>query len=148
MATKTTVLEKNESLVQFLKFAAVGVSNTAVDWIVYGVITKFIVTATNFESTAKAISFLVAMLNSYLWNTIWTFKKEYGDSTKGGDNNAKGKIFAKFAVVSLIGWGINLATFDFVRFHMNQGQIVSLVAASAAATLLNFFMNKLWTYKK
>jgi putative flippase GtrA len=88
----------------------------------------------------------VAMLNSYLWNTVWTFKKEYKKAA--GTSGAGTKIFIKFIVISLFGWGINYITFKYTRFNLNQSQIISLIAASAAATLLNFFGNKLWTYKK
>jgi len=139
----------SEGLIQFIKFGIVGVSNTAVDWVVFFMITQLIIADKSFEPTAKVISFLAAMLNSYIWNTIWTFKKQYEVSIKGGDTaNAKMKIFVKFAIVSIAGWLINYFAFKYTRFNLNQGQIVSLIVASGAATFLNFFMNKLWTYKK
>lgn len=138
---------KSVGLIQFIKFGVVGVSNTAVDWIVFLLITHLIVTTISFEPTAKAIAFIVAVLNSYLWNTVWTFKKEYRSAT-GRDQSAKTKLFVKFIVVSLIGWGVNYLVFKYTRFNLSQGQIISLIAASGAATLWNFFANKLWTYKK
>lgn len=138
---------KSEGLIQFIKFGLVGVSNTAVDWITFFVLTNFLMTAKSAEPTAKAIAFVVAVLNSYLWNTIWTFRKEYKSSTKSNDSSGK-IIFVKFFVVSLIGWGINYLSFKYTRFNLNQGQLVSLIAASGSATLWNFFANKFWTYKK
>jgi putative flippase GtrA len=138
---------KSEGLVQFIKFGIVGITNTAVDWVVFFVITHYIATEKSFEPTAKAIAFLIAVTNSYLWNTIWTFKKEYKTAV-GNNTGASGKLFIKFLVVSLIGWGINYLAFKYTRFNLDQGQIVALIAASGAATLWNFFGNKLWTYKK
>lgn len=146
MQSLSLATKKSGGIIQFIKFGVVGISNTAVDWIVYFVIVHFFVTTISFEPIAKAISFLVAVLNSYLWNTVWTFNKEYKKA--GGKNGAGTKIFIKFFVISLLGWGLNYLTFKYTRFNLNQGQIISLVAASAAATLLNFFGNKLWTYKK
>ena len=80
---------KSEGLIQFIKFGLVGISNTAVDWIVYYVVAGFIITAASAKPTVKAISFLVAVINSYIWNTIWTFKKEYKQSTKGASSTKK-----------------------------------------------------------
>lgn len=133
-------------IVQFIKFGLVGISNTAVDWIVYFLLVHFVMTQTSAEPTAKAISFVVAVINSYIWNTIWTFKKEYKSAAKG--TSSKSGIFVKFFVVSLIGWGINYFVFKYTRFNLSQGQIISLIAASGVAVIWNFFGNKLWTYKK
>jgi len=138
---------KSEGLIQFVKFGLVGVANTAVDWLVFFGITHYIVIDKSFEPTAKAIAFLVAVINSYIWNTIWTFKKEYKQSA-GKDTGKKTAVFIKFLVVSLVGWGINYLAFKYTRFNLNQGQIIALIAASGTATLWNFFGNKLWTYKK
>lgn len=146
-------------IVQFIKFGVVGVSNTAVDWIVYYLIAGFLITASSAKPTVKAISFIVAVLNSYLWNTVWTFKKEYKQSVSAS-NSAKSSIFIKFIIVSLIGWGVNYLVFRYVLNNFSFADITigarviktedlyPLIAASAAAVIWNFFANKLWTYKK
>lgn len=141
---------KSEGIIQFIKFGLVGVSNTAVDWIVYYIASHFIFSGSSGELISKALSFIVAVINSYIWNTVWTFKKEYQQATGGKANNSgkKSSIFVKFLVISLVGWVINYYTFKYTRINLAQGQIISLVAASGAATLWNFFGNKLWTYKK
>lgn len=141
---------KATGLIQFIKFGVVGVSNTAVDWVVYYIFNHFILVGTSGELPSKAISFVVAVINSYIWNTIWTFRSEYKNATAGkGGKAVKGSsIFLKFVVISLIGWVVNYYTFKYTRMNLSQGQIVSLVAASGAATLWNFFGNKLWTYRK
>lgn len=142
----------NSSLVQFVKFGIVGVANTGVDWIAFYVLINTLLPKA--ETTAKALAFLVAMLNSYLWNTIWTFKSEYKKSTLGADSAAmKRTIFLKFMAVSLVGWGINVFVFDTsvkkLLFELlNNKELLPLVLASGAAILWNFFANKLWTYKK
>ena len=143
-------IKKFPGLWQFFKFAVVGVVNTAVDWAVFFIGSHYIFTEKSAEPWIKAVAFLAAMLNSYLWNTIWTFRKDYklaiGDANN--KNTKKGVVFVKFAIVSIAGWIINVGTFQLVRFNGDQSQIISLIAASAASTLLNFFMNKFWTYKK
>lgn len=138
----------NNSIVQFVKFGLVGVSNTAVDWAVFYLLTRiFLVSDTG---VAKALAFLIAMLNSYIWNTLWTFKKEY--AKVGTDSGSKAGIFVKFAVVSLIGWGTNVLLFKWaegsVNYQIFDKDVIPLVIASGGATLWNFFANKFWTYKK
>lgn len=154
--------KKSEGIIQFIKFGIVGVSNTAVDWIVYYIVAGYIITQSNAKPTVKAISFIVAVLNSYLWNTIWTFKKEYQKSVgvKKDKVSESGKIFIKFVIVSLVGWVVNYFVFKYFlnNFTFNNitllGRSISaqdlypLIAASAAAIFWNFFANKLWTYKK
>ncbi len=143
---------KNDGLLQFIKFAIVGVANTGVDWVVFYILVN---TFLGEERTvAKAIAFLVAVLNSYLFNTIWTFKKEYDSATgKSGDSSAKSAIFGKFIIVSLIGWAINVFVFSQASARLDlllfeKQDLLPLIFASGAAIVWNFFANKLWTYKK
>ena len=139
-------MKKSEGVVQFIKFGLVGVSNTAVDWIIFYILTATILI--NAEPFAKAIAFIAAVLNSYLWNSVWTFKKEF-ENNLGKEKLKNGTtLFVKFAVVSLVGWAINYYAFKYTRFSLDQGKLMALVVASAAATFWNFFGNKLWTYKK
>ncbi len=137
--------EKSGGIVQFIKFALVGVTNTLVDWIVFYLLVSSVLE--NQHSLAKAISFAIAVLNSYLWNTIWTFKKEY----HAIDTN-KSAIFIKFIIISLIGWGVNIYIFDLASSRIGvqilNKDLLPLVLASASAIIVNFFGNKLWTYRK
>ena len=138
--------EGKRGIVQFVKFAVVGVSNTAVDWIVYFILTKSVLENVADKPLAKSISFIVAVLNSYIWNSSWTFKKEYSKTTRAG--TSKVFLFGRFFVVSLIGWGVNYLVFKFTLSSVSEKDIVGLIFASGAATLWNFFANKFWTYKK
>jgi putative flippase GtrA len=143
---------KSEGLTQFIRFGVVGVFNTAVDWIAFFLLFHYVFGQS--ETLSKALAFLVAMLNSYLWNTIWTFKKEYGKAVgKSGDIKIKSAIFAKFMGVSLVGWGVNVGVFSWslknIAYELlNNKELLSLILASGAAILWNFFANKTFTYKK
>lgn len=139
------ISKKYPGLLQFIKFGIVGVVNTGVDWVVfYVLINNFL---GDFHAIAKAISFTVAMLNSYLWNTVWTFKKEYQNVKEN-----KSAVFGKFLAVSLVGWGLNVLVYAFaakdLQIEIFNRDLLPLVFASGAAIVWNFFANKLWTYKK
>jgi putative flippase GtrA len=142
---------KNQGgIIQFIKFAVVGVSNTAVDWIVYYLLINFVLLEVSQKPIAKLVSFIVAVINSYIWNTIWTFRQEYQKTVSGKGNVVKkrGMIFMRFVVVSLIGWGVNYIAFRLTISKIPTPDIIALIVASGAAVIWNFFANKFWTYKK
>ena len=136
-------------LMQFVKFCVVGVLNTAVDWVVYYLLISYIMFDVSEKSLAKLISFIVAVINSYIWNTVWTFRAEYKKTVSGtGNIKTGGTVFMRFVLVSLVGWGINYLAFRATISQISSPDIIALVVASGAAVVWNFFVNKLWTYKK
>jgi len=87
---------------QFIKFLCVGLINTGVDFGVLNLLMfLFGITKGIGYSFFKAISFIVAVTNSYFLNKRWTFRK-------GG--KMEKEEFAKFIIVSLIAFGINVGT--------------------------------------
>lgn len=142
--------EGKGGLIQFVKFAVVGVSNTAVDWIVFKIL--ILTVLTGLDTLAKAISFTVSVLNSYLWNTIWTFSGEYRKAIKGGGTRNKAFVFSKFFVVSLIGLGVNVSVYSlasrYVSYKILDKDLIPLIFASGSAVIWNFFANKFWTYRR
>lgn len=137
---------KNEGVIQFLKFAAVGIVNTAVDWIFYYILINTFLTRDSDKSVAKAISFVIAVINSFILNSNWTFRQEYHNTTEGGKRISKSVVFIRFFVVSLIGWGINYLAFKLAIGYIPKPDVIALIFASGSAVVWNFIANKLWTY--
>ncbi|MDD3773684.1 MAG: GtrA family protein [Patescibacteria group bacterium] len=141
-------------IVQFAKFATVGVINTGVDWVVFFLLTLAPFFQT-FESWAKAISFVLAATNSFIWNSLWTFRREFKSGMNQSENKvaAGSEFYVKFMVVSLIGFGLNLWAFTLARSYLFAGtnrlqQLFALALASAIVMVWNFAINKLWTYRQ
>ena len=84
---------------QFGKFSAIGFTNFAVDAGVLNLLMYLtgIVGGIGF-SLFKSISFVIAVLHSYVWNKTWTFQ------SKGASRQE----FIKFMVVMLASWAINV----------------------------------------
>ena len=144
---------KSKNITQFIKFLAVGVLNTLIDWAVFYLLIFFLIP--NQPLTAKAISFTVAVINSFVLNSIWTFRDEFysGIKNKSLKFYRLTNYFVRFILVSLVGFGINYLTFKYVITNLSgslaaHSNIIGLVAASGAALVWNFIINKLWTYKK
>jgi len=132
---------------QFIKFLCVGLINTGVDFGVLNLLMfLFGITRGIGYSLFKAISFIIAVINSYFLNKRWTFKK---------GRKIEKKEFTKFIAVSLIAFGINVGTASvLVSFIGPIGNIpsylwanISALAATVFTTLINFFGYKYFVFK-
>jgi putative flippase GtrA len=129
------------SLHQFGKFIVVGVSNTSIDLALLNILVFLIgFDGVMMFSTAKGSSFLVALINSYLWNKYWTFPNP------SGQKNPTTYEFLRFLFVSLLALSINvlsasvslslLETYDL--FAGGLAVNLSAVIAIAASVFCNF----------
>ncbi|HOV80508.1 MAG TPA: GtrA family protein [Bacillota bacterium] len=129
-----------ENLTQLFKFAAVGCVNTFIDWAVYFTIIKILPSESIFLYTAaKGFSYFCGIVNSFLLNRCWTFKAYTAEH--------EGYRFAKFALVSVAGIGLNSISI-FLFLSMGLVQIVSLFLATFVAFSFNFTLSKVWVFRK
>jgi putative flippase GtrA len=141
---------------QFIKFVLVGLMNTAIDWISFFLL-KILPYFLAHRPLAKAISFLIAATNSFIFNSRWTFKNEYYGGFSEGDEHKTYKTsvyFGRFLGVSLIGWFLNTITYTITISLLPTSlsekyiDIIALFLASGAGIIWNFLANKFWTYQK
>jgi putative flippase GtrA len=134
---------------KFVKFGEAGGLNWLVD---LGVINLLMLTTglsgSPWASIFKAISFTVAVTNSYFWNKLWVFfghKKQ--DQTKE---------VGKFVTASLIGLGFNFVVFTgiifvgpmfFSGFTSIQWANIATIIGSLSAMIFNFVLYKIWVFK-
>lgn len=148
------ISKKIPVIYQVAKFALVGGLNTLVDWgilaflifffrkffaaepegILFAVFSATII----FYSLYKAISFILATLNSYIWNKFWTFKRQSVETVS--------KELTQFIIVSIIGFLINVGIasgiFKFIApvggLNSDQWGIAAAVLATAISMIWNF----------
>ncbi len=139
---------------QASKFVLVGGLNTLVDWgvlsflifafqkylnisssdVIFSVFSLTII----FYSLFKAISFILATINSYIWNKFWTFQRRTTEKLS--------KEFLQFVVVSVIGFLINVGLASFVfkfispfgGLNIDQWAIFSAAIATVVSMIWNF----------
>jgi len=121
------------------KFVTVGISNTLIDW---GVLNLQIlltgITAGLFYPVFKGVSFLVAIINSFLWNKFWTFKK--------GETEKTGTEFLQFLIISAVGFGINVGIASLVVNLIGpQAGISPKVWATVGALIATMF-SMIWNF--
>ena len=130
---------KNPLFVEIRRFGVVGLINTVVDLMVLNTLIFFTHLGRTgiWFSVFKGISFLVAVLNSYLINHAWTFAGSGGrrSATQAG----------QFLLVSLFGAVINIGSASYVAsFILPPSGIVkywpsiAALAGTAVALIFNF----------
>ncbi len=140
--------KKLRIILQAAKFFLVGTLNTLIDLVILNILIWISGIAVGaLYSAFKAISFLVATINSYLWNKYWTFGKRETPAPKE---------FFKFLIVTAIGLLINVGVASFVvnvvgpKFGLTEKIWATLAAIVAAffAFAWNFLSSKFIVFKK
>lgn len=133
-------IRKDRHARQFVKFALVGGMTTAINFVIYALL---VLSGVHYIQAA-IVAFVLATLNSYTFNRKWTFRA-------GPHQHER---LVKFAVVQLIGLGINLAALTYLVEHVHVGswsfqdhKLMAQLIANGFVILSNFLGNKFWTFK-
>ena len=145
--------EGKKSFIQLLKFVLIGASNTLIDLIVTFALNAIF----GLYFLAKIIGYACGILNSYFWNSRWTFREE---------RRRDAREIVLFIAVNLVTLGVSLLLQWVLRdkLHLDawwtdfagqnfftkilNGERFCLLLASGIALLLNFAGNKLFVFKK
>jgi len=146
-----TYARGNREVKRFAKFAIVGAAGSVTDFTVLNVLVQLF----GFKPVwANIFSFVAAVIQNFLLNRRWTFPES--------KQRQAGRQLVQFALISLIGLGINtliLATVDhlLINFwthlvgHEHLGFTISYnfakLVAIGVVLFWNFAGNRLWTYR-
>lgn len=143
---------KNKNIGQFLKFVAVGVMNTLVDFFVFQLLNLTL----HWTYLAQVIGYSAGILNSYFWNSRWTFRAEHKRSARE---------MLTFVVVNLLSLGVSLGVLWLAKNPLGitdawvagwlpawlggfvNGDTVAKLIATPCAILVNFFGSKLFVFR-
>ncbi len=141
------------SVGQFIKFALVGVLNTLVDTVVFRLLNWLF----SWYLPAQIIGYCCGIVNSYLLNTAWTFKKERKRDLRE---------MLSFLALNLVILGISLGLLLLFRdglgiaawwdantwcpaflMKLINGEFFCKLIATLICILLNFIGNKLFVFR-
>ena len=149
-----------KSVWQFVKFAIVGVFNTMISELVYGVLVFFDVP----YLVAYFLGFVISVLNAYYWSNKYVFKQ-------GDENRVWWKVLLKTYVAYLwgflvsavllivwidivhisnwfIGIGNVLQRMGYYRFDATfLGEVAAAGINLLITVPMNFLINKYWAYR-
>ncbi len=127
------------TIYQVAKFILVGGLNFLIDM---GVL-NFLIFSTGIstgiiQSGFKSLSFLVAVINSYVWNRYWTFKKETQESIS--------QEFFQFFIISIIGFSINVGI-DYILVNtVSPFKEIPLKTWAQLSALLATLVSLVWNF--
>ncbi|WP_312465785.1 GtrA family protein [Atlantibacter hermannii] len=113
----------------FLRYASIGLLNTAIHWIAFYVI--YVIAHTD-QSLANFGAFCIAVTFSFFLNAKWTFKSEA--------TTIRYMIYVFFmgAMAAVTGWAADM---------MKLSPIVTLISFSAISLICGFFYSKFIVFK-
>ncbi len=150
---------KGKSLIQLIKFALVGASNTLVDMIMntgLSFVLNLFFKGGWIVYLSKAVGYCCGILNSYILNSRWTFKEE-----RRQDKREILSFIAVNIAVLLISFGLiyvfkNLLRLDAFWMGLKlpewltrivTGELFCSLLATCICIPVNFILNKLFVFK-
>ena len=125
-------------LQQFIKFGIVGCSTTVIS---YGVYSLFVYIGLPYL-VANICGFVVGTLNSFIWNSLFVFKKD--ESEKRNPYLVLIKTFLTYGISNL------LLSSLLLFLLVEKAKISEYIAPVLVLTItvpLNFVVNKFWAFK-
>ena len=123
-----------QELRRFVKFGLTGVMNTAVDFLVFSVLSWFGVNL----YLSQVVSYAAGMLNSYAVNRSWTF-------------HATGRFFGpqmrRFLIGNLSLLALSLGILRLATGPLGLPRFVAKLCATAVTMVLGFLLNRLWVFR-
>ena len=119
---------------QFFKYCLVGVSGTLLD---LGALYLFVEYANIPVIPAAVLSFLLAVVNNFIWNKTWTFRSK--------SKNYR-KLFIKFLIVSTVGLLLTVSCMYLFVEQLELWYMLAKAITSGIVLTWNFLGNNLWTF--
>lgn len=119
---------------KFLKFSLIGILNTFITIISYIALVKV---GINYL-TANCFAYLIGVINSYYWNKNWVFEFK----------NKEISLFLKFLIVNIIVLTFNTINLFILVDKLFINKFISQFVSISVGMIMNFFLNKLWTFNK
>lgn len=127
-------MKYQKSLIQFIKFGIVGVSNTLLTAIVIWVLLKVLHSS---DYLSNFIGYIVGLTNSFFWNRKWTFESK---------TNLSITIF-KFIITFAISYLFQLGNLYLLLHFSTIDPYVCQLISIVVYTCINFALNKYYTFK-
>jgi len=123
---------------QAVRFGMVGVLNTGVDLGSYWILTRLIPLFFNNHVLAKAISYTLGVINSYLWNRSFTFRSQVRSP----------KRFVLFFLINLLAVGINSGVMALALNIYHAPEWVGVFMATLITLTFNFITSKFVVFRQ
>lgn len=128
--------------VQFVKFGLVGVTNTLVYYACYSILVRL----GCHYALANGIGFVISVLNSYLWNSLFVFKKD-AEKDEGKKRSTAATLVKTFISYALTGLVLQTFLLHLLIDIAGISKYIAPLLCVCVTTPLNFLLNKFWTFR-
>lgn len=127
-------MKNRKTLIQFLKFGIVGVSNTLLTAATIWILLKSLNSS---DYLANIIGYIIGLINSFIWNRKWTFENK---------QSVKDTLY-KFIGIFAISYLAQLGNLYLLLHHTSIDSYVCQLLSIVIYTVINFALNKYYTFK-
>ena len=120
---------------KFIKFGIVGILNTLINWTIFAILNFLGM----YYIISNIIAYVIATINSYIWNSKWVFKY------RGED---KKETTGKFILLNLFGLSLNTVILYLFVDLMRFNKLIALVITTIIVMIINYILNKVWVFKE
>lgn len=124
--------------IQFLKFNAVGLLNTLIDFAVFTLLHSLGLVNT----PAQIISYSAGTANSFFWNKKVTFR----DRERGNNESFDRMQLVRFIVLNLVVLGISVLLIHILTGVLGIQVLIAKVLVTFVTVIINFFGSRKWVF--
>ncbi|WP_298042718.1 GtrA family protein [uncultured Clostridium sp.] len=123
-----------KEMYKFIKFGFVGILNTLINWIIFAILNICGV----YYLVSNFIAYIVATINSYIWNSKWVFKY---------NGERRNETTIKFIVLNLIGLVLNTSILYLLVDKLLVDKLIALIITTLIVMVINYISNNMWVFK-
>lgn len=132
--------QRQQALKQFLLFSVIGLLNTAVDFLVYGLLLwcglHFI--------ASQFVAYAAGMVNSYTLNSWLTFRKTSEQRQSARFDRSKA---IRFVLLNIVVLGISMLLLYVLVDRLSMNPIWAKLVVTCITVVLNFVGSKRWVFR-
>lgn len=125
-------------VIQFLKFNAVGLLNTLIDFVIFTLLHSLGMA----YSLAQVISYSAGTANSFILNKKVTFK----DRSRGAGEGFDRMQLVRFIVLNLVVLGISLLLMHLLTGKLQIQVLLAKVLVTFVTVIINFVGSRKWVF--
>ena len=138
--------ESVNSIVQFIKFGIVGVSNTVISYILYALTLLALQKANIFPKIDYLLAQIVAFVLSVLWSFFWNNKYVFAVG-EGRTRNTFHALIKTYVSYSFTGLFLNSLLLILWVKVLGISEFIAPIINLLISVPLNFIINKFWAFK-
>ncbi|AIQ44969.1 hypothetical protein R70723_02900 [Paenibacillus sp. FSL R7-0273] len=127
----------NAGFIQFLKFNAVGLLNTLIDFAVFTLLHSLGL----MNAPAQVISYSAGTANSFFWNKKVTFRDR--DAGKSGSDRLQ---LVRFIILNLAVLGISVLLMHMLTVSFGIQVLFAKVLVTGVTVIINFIGSRMWVF--